>query len=270
MPRRLAIASIGGPVVGGLITEHWHWRAIFWLNLPLGALALAMTWNTLKRLKWQRRDHRLDFLGAAMIVSATVSLMLALTWGGADGRWTSPTVLGLLAGAAVLLILLARHLTRASEPLIPLRVLGNPVVLAATLAVFFSMAGYVGLRSSVPLYLQLVLGLSASQAGLALVTYLAGTVLGANMAALDGARVQRYKRLPVAGASRRSPLPASRSPRPISVCLRRSASSSSSAIFAYRTQFPVTTVSVQNAVSPADIGVATARSGRSVQRASAS
>ena len=76
-----AIASVAGPILGGFITQHLHWSVIFWLNLPLAALAVLMTNNTLKRLPWAKRDHKLDFVGAALVMLATVALMLALALG---------------------------------------------------------------------------------------------------------------------------------------------------------------------------------------------
>ena len=165
-------------MLGGVIAEKLHWSLIFWINLPLAALAVFMTERTLAKLPWTKRDHTLDWLGAFLIVSATVSLMLALTFGGKGEGWTSPPVVALFVAAVVLAGLFAWQLTRAAEPLIPIAVLQNPVVKLGTLSVFFAMAAFVGMSIYVPLYLELVLGLSASNAGFALVGYMVGTVFG--------------------------------------------------------------------------------------------
>ena len=80
-------ASILGPVLGGFLTDYIHWSMIFWINLPLGALALLMTNRALKRLPRHERPHRLDLLGAALMVAAAIALLLALSWGGSRYGW---------------------------------------------------------------------------------------------------------------------------------------------------------------------------------------
>ncbi|HEV7874568.1 MAG TPA: MFS transporter, partial [Enterovirga sp.] len=96
-----ATSSLAGPVLGGLIAETLHWSVIFWINLPLGLLALWLTNSRLKLLPRHDRPHRLDILGALLMVGGTVSLMLALNWGGVRMPWTSPAIL-ILLGTAVL------------------------------------------------------------------------------------------------------------------------------------------------------------------------
>lgn len=251
-----AIASIAGPVLGGIITEHLSWPVIFWLNLPLAAFAVLMTNQSLKRLPWHKRDHTLDVVGAVLVVLATVALMLALAFGPQPQfGWLSPLVLGLLAMAGVLAAVIARHMVTTGQPLIPLDVLGNRVVLTATFSVFFAMAAFIGLTVFIPLFLQLVLGMSSSQAGLALVGYMVGTVVGANAAGQTMARIAHYKRLPLAGLA--------------AGCLGLAWISYRAATLGFvecelvliavgigsGLQFPVTTVAVQNAVDPRDIGV---------------
>jgi EmrB/QacA subfamily drug resistance transporter len=252
-----AIASIAGPILGGLIAEHLHWSVIFWINLPLAALAVAMTSESLKTVPWQRREHRLDILGAVLIVVATVLLMLGLTLGGAGHGWSAPVVVGPVAMACLLAVIFTWHLTHTSEPLIPLEVLRNPVVLWATTSVFFAMAAFIGLVVYIPLYLELAHGLSASAAGLALVGYMVGTVVGANFSARTMAQVVHYRRLPVAGlgvsiaALVALALFAGTLPlwtvEGLLICIGLGSGA----------QFPVTTVATQNAVDPRDMGVAT-------------
>src|SRR5215475_7391507 len=96
------LATVGGPVLGGFIAEHLHWSWIFWLNLPLCALAYLFTHNVLRRLPRHDRPHQLDLLGAALMVGAAIALMLALTWGGRRYAWMSPQILALIAASVVL------------------------------------------------------------------------------------------------------------------------------------------------------------------------
>jgi EmrB/QacA subfamily drug resistance transporter len=253
-----ATASVAGPVLGGLITEHLTWPVIFWLNLPLAAFAVAMTSQALKRLPWYKRDHRLDLLGSLLVVLATVAFLLALALAPQPQfGWTSPTVLGLFTAGAVLVPVISWHLLRTPEPLIPLEVLGNRIVLTATFSVFFAMAAMIGLTVFVPLFLELVLGLTASQAGFALVGYMIGTVIGANFAGRTMARVTHYKRLPLIGLALGSAGLAWLAFRADAVALLEFEIVLILVGIGSGQQFPVTTVAVQNAVDPRDIGAAT-------------
>src|SRR4051812_42083763 len=155
-------SSLLGPVLGGFIAEHLHWSVIFWINIPLGLLALWMTNASLRRLPRHDRRHRLDVLGAVLLVGATVSLMLALSWGGLRYPWISPQVLGLVAASALLWALFALRQRVAREPLIPLDVLRNPVVRSGTLAACFGMGVYIGLSIYLPIYFEGVRGMSST------------------------------------------------------------------------------------------------------------
>ena len=95
-----AVSSVGGPVLGGFLTQHIDWSLIFWINLPLGLVALGMSSSALKRVPFQARKHRLDVIGALLMVAAAVALLLALSWGGRRFDWISaPTGALLLASA---------------------------------------------------------------------------------------------------------------------------------------------------------------------------
>ncbi|HEY1311222.1 MAG TPA: MFS transporter, partial [Pseudolabrys sp.] len=96
-----ATSSVGGPVLGGFLTEHLDWSLIFWINLPLGLAALGMTSNVLKRVPYQPRKHRLDVIGALLMMSAAIALLLALSWGGRRFEWISPQFGALLLISAV-------------------------------------------------------------------------------------------------------------------------------------------------------------------------
>src|SRR5262249_10342444 len=101
------VACILGPVLGGVLTDYIHWSLIFWINLPLGALALYMTDRALRRLPRNDRPHRLDLVGAGLMVAATICILLTLSWGGVHYRWTSPQILGLVAMSALIWALFA-------------------------------------------------------------------------------------------------------------------------------------------------------------------
>jgi EmrB/QacA subfamily drug resistance transporter len=190
-------ASILGPVLGGLLTDHVHWSLIFWINLPMGLVALILTDRALRRLPRNDRPHRLDLAGAGLMVAAALTLLLALAWGGVRYPWTSLTIVGLFAASAVLWVAFAWRLRYAAEPFIPLTMLGEPVVLGIAAAGFFSIGTIVGLSIFIPIYVELVLQHSPSASGLALIAFMVGATIGSMVAGRLMPKLEHYKRVPV-------------------------------------------------------------------------
>ena len=252
-----AVASIAGPLLGGTFAEHLHWSLIFWINIPLGLLAMAIINKPLKKLPIAAKQHRIDGLGALLLVAATALLLLALNWGGSEYPWLSREILGLLAVSAVFWAAFALRLLRAVEPLISLEVLSNPVVLAGTLSVFLLQAANIGLAVYLPVYLQSIVGLSVSSSGLAMLGLLLGTVAGATLSGRLLQHFTHYKRIAMVGvlfsticlgllalvAGHASLLVV----EILTICIGLGSG----------TTFPVATVSVQNAVDRSHLGVAT-------------
>ncbi|KLK94025.1 MFS transporter [Microvirga vignae] len=250
-------SSLLGPVLGGFFAEHLHWSVIFWINLPLGLIALFITFHTLKKLPRHDRPHKLDLLGALLMVAATVSLLLALSWGGLRYPWVSLPVIGLVAGSLVLWVLFAIRMRLAPEPLIPPGVLHNPVVRMGVLSACFGMGTYIGLTIYLPVYFEAVRGLSASLSGLALIPLMAGTVCGATFSGRSMAKVKHYKRLPVAGL-----LVAMVATGVLAAFARDLSITLVEVLLAVisiglGTLLPVSTVAIQNAVAPHELGTAT-------------
>ena len=194
-----ALSSLAGPLLGGIISEHFGWPLIFWINLPIGLAAFLLTNTQLKLLPRHERPHRLDYPGVTLLIAATVSLLLALSWAGVRFAWTSLPVMALLGGSAIGWVLFVLRLRTAREPLIPLTVLGDQVVYTATLAACFAMGTFIGLTIYVPIFFEGVLGYSASQSGVALVPLMVGTVTGATLSGRSMTYFRHYKRLPIAG-----------------------------------------------------------------------
>jgi MFS family permease len=188
-----------GPALGGFLSDHLHWSAIFWFNILLGFTALAVTSVLLRHLPRHERPHKLDVIGATLIVTASISFMLAINLGGVRHPWTSPPILGLFAIAAAVGLLFVRRLLTAPEPLIPLAVLKNSQVRFATGAHAFGWASIVGLNIFMPQYLQNVIGLTPTAAGLTLVIFMIALNISAGTAGYVLCRVVHYKMLPMAG-----------------------------------------------------------------------
>ncbi|HEX3506657.1 MAG TPA: MFS transporter [Xanthobacteraceae bacterium] len=190
-------ASALGPVLGGLLTDHLHWSLIFWINLPLGLIALATTDRALRKLPRHDRRHELDVLGAAAMVAAALSLMFALAWGGTYYPWGSWPVVSLFAASAILWCLFALRLLSAREPFIPLAILGGRVTGTIICAAFFSVGTIIGVTIYTPLYCQTVLGISASQSGLILIAFMIGTVIASQATMRLMVRMTHYMRIPM-------------------------------------------------------------------------
>ncbi|MCC2097324.1 MAG: MFS transporter [Hyphomicrobiales bacterium] len=192
-------ANLLGPVLGGLFAEHLHWSMIFWINLPLGGFALAIVWQRLKMLPRNERPHRLDAIGALLMMAATTLLLLAVSWGGVRYSWTSPQIAGLAIAAIVAWALLAIRLRTAPEPLIPIAILSNQVVRMATLCSFFAIGSYVGIAVYLPVYLQTIGSMTVADAGLATIPLMVFTSAGATIGALSMRRLDRYRIPALAG-----------------------------------------------------------------------
>jgi len=188
-----------GPLLGGLIAEHLHWSVIFWINIPMGLAALAIATSLLRRLPRHERPHRLDISGVALMVIASVAFMLALNLAGVRYAWTSPPILGLFALTLIVGALFVLRLLTASEPLIPISILKNRIVRCAIVANAFGWGSIIGLNVFLPMYLQGVMGLSASQAGLSLVVLMLALNTSAGLAGQVLGRVRHYKLLPMIG-----------------------------------------------------------------------
>ncbi|MBF9233286.1 MDR family MFS transporter [Microvirga alba] len=250
-------ASLLGPVLGGFFAEHLHWSVIFWINLPLGLIAFIIAFHGLKKLPRFDRPHKLDLLGALLLVAATVSLLLALSWGGLRFPWGSLPIVSLFAGSGLLWVLFWARMKAAPEPLIPPGVLHNPVVRMGTLAACFGMGTYIGLTIYLPVYFEAVRGLTASESGLALIPLMAGTVMGATLSGRTMAKVKHYKRLPLAGL-----LVAMAATGVLTAFSSRLPISGIEVVLAIismglGTLLPVSTVAIQNAVAPHQLGTAT-------------
>jgi EmrB/QacA subfamily drug resistance transporter len=253
-----ATSSVGGPVLGGFLTEHVDWSLIFWINLPLGLAALGMTSNVLKRVPFHPRPHKLDIVGAALMMAAAVVLLLALTWGGRNYSWASLEIVGLLMASVLLWVLFAFRLAHAAEPFLPLSVLGNAVVRCAALAGACNMGALVGMTIFVPLYFEVALHLTAGQSGFALIPMLGATVAFSTITGRVMMRSGRYKRMALAGLCWSILALAVLAIWPADMPIWLVLLLLTVVGCGLGTVFPISTVALQNAVTQMQMGIATA------------
>ncbi|MBF6589941.1 MAG: MFS transporter [Ktedonobacterales bacterium] len=204
-----ALASVVGPATGGWITDNTSWRWVFYVNLPLGALALLLLIFKLpthisapnRRYRGWAAIRRIDFAGVFTAAGATISLMLGLTWGGTTYAWNSPQVLGVLVGAAVLFAVFAIiEAFFAVEPILPLDLFKNQVFAAgALLSLTVGMALF-AVVFYLPLFIQGVLGQTATSSGAVITPLTVTMAVGAIFVGQLIARIGRYQAICVVGA----------------------------------------------------------------------
>src|SRR5688572_6681624 len=152
-------AGACGPVLGGAIAEYLHWSVIFWMNIPLGLLAMTLTLTLLRKLPRHERPHQLAFLGPFLVMTASVAFMLALSMGSVRHPWSSAPILALFAVALVIGIGFIWRLRTAPEPLIPLAILDDREARLSVVVNAFGWAPIVGLHIFLPVYLQNIVGM---------------------------------------------------------------------------------------------------------------
>jgi EmrB/QacA subfamily drug resistance transporter len=194
------MAGTLGPAAGGVIAEHLHWSAIFWLNVPLGLIAALLTHRAMKRLPRHDRPHKLDLVGAVLMVAASTVFLIALTSGGTRVPWLSPTIVVLLVISLTLALALVWWLRQAPEPFLPLTVMRNPVMRQGTAATSWTMGAVLGLTVYLPLYFRVVHRLSVAEAGLALIPIVVMTTPGSMLSGRAMMHLTRYKVSAIVGA----------------------------------------------------------------------
>lgn len=161
------IASLGGPILGGLLTDFLSWRAIFWINLPLGACAYIISSQALARLRRPAQPRaKIDYAGAALLMVAITALLMLISSGGSDFRWDSAPA-AVLAGLALLFLALTiLQEGRAAAPMLPLHIFANKIVLGGLLLSFTNALCTFGATLLLPLYFQYVRHTNAAFSGL--------------------------------------------------------------------------------------------------------
>ncbi len=197
-----------GPIVGSFITDQSRWRWVFYVNLPIGIIALIalfiylpanLSTPTSRARGWAALRH-IDFLGALLASAATISLLLGLTWGGQTYPWNSAEVIGTLVGAAALFAAFIVVERFAAEPVLPLSLFKNQVFTSASLLSLGVGAVILALAYYLPLFLQGVLGESATNSGAVITPLTVSIVIGSTISGLLVARSGRYQWLAIAGA----------------------------------------------------------------------
>ena len=193
------LSMVLGPLLGGWLTDALSWRWTFYANLPLGLLALFLIIAKMPPLT-HRMAGKIDFAGAALILATTIPLLLALTWGGTTYAWNSSTILGLFALSAVSLVAFLLVERRTPDAIIPLTLFNVPMFSIGNLASFIMGMAFFGVVMFLPLYMQMVLGVSPTASGTSMLPLMLGLMLSSITAGNIVAKTGKYKPWMIGGA----------------------------------------------------------------------
>jgi EmrB/QacA subfamily drug resistance transporter len=250
------LASVAGPLLGGFLVDSISWRWVFYVNLPVGALALVMT-SVALTVPPERGRAQIDWLGAALLAIGVSSLVLGLSWGGTTHPWGSPTIVGLFAVSVVVLGVFLLAERRAPEPIVPLSLFANRVFARTSGIGFIVGFALFGSVIFLPQYLQIVRGSNPTVSGLELLPLMAGLLVTSIGSGALVTRFGRYKVFPIVGTAVMA----------VGMFLLSRLGVDTAMASVYGAMLvlglglgcvmQVLIIAVQNSVSPRDIGVAT-------------
>lgn len=247
-------SSVLGPTLGGFMIDHMAWKWVFWIFLPLGLVAFVMIWFMFPKTA-RVETESIDYMGSIFLSLAIVALLLGFSWAGSKYAWSSPQILGLLSAAVVCLVILLLIERKAKSPVMPLGLFKNSIVTISNSIGFLMNAGMMGAMIYLPFFVQGVKGVSPTNSGFVNMPMSISMIVLSTLSGRWISKSGKYKRYAIIGM-------------PFLVAgmvMMAFMNSITMAVFSMLIfgiglgiAMPVFTLTVQNAVSPSDLGVATA------------
>ena len=193
------LASVVGPMLGGWLTDNASWRWAFYINMPIGALAMGLIFFLMPKIAIDIKDKTIDYLGSIALTVALVTLLLGFVLGGSQYPWNSKEIIGLFAASIVSFFIFGRIEKKAREPILPLSLFKNSIFSISMLIVFLAGVAMFGVILYIPLFAQIVLGISATNSGTILTPLMLGLIFSSIITGQIFSRTGKYKLLIILG-----------------------------------------------------------------------
>lgn len=194
MGATFGVASVFGPTMGGYIVDNWHWHWIFWVFIPIGVFAFIMIWIMLPSVE-KKEGHSIDYLGSLLLTATVIPMLLAFSWAGQRYAWDSPTIVALFFSTVVFLVLFIITERKVHSPILPLELFHNSIFTVSNIIVFIMGASMFGSLLYLPLFLQGVMGISATYSGTLIMPMTLSLVVASILGGQTITRTGRYKTL---------------------------------------------------------------------------